>query len=808
VAIGGGAGTAGNGGLVTVDMNGNIETYGVAAFGILAQSIGGGGGIAGNVDREIGEDSGLNLAFGQGGGNGGDGKKVTVTTTGNINTRGTNATGIFAQSIGGGGGLAGDIGPGIGFAGTVGGSGSAGEVDITHTGNITTYGDNSNGIFAQSAAGGVASKVDITLSGDILTRGANSSGIVAQSLGGNGNGNISLDILSGSVVGGSGSGAGVSIRDGAANTISNYGTITTLGGIAGRAIVATTGSETIDNYGTVTGSVDLGAGTNTFNNRPGGLLNAGETVNVGSGNTLTNQGTLSPGGKGTIQTTTLTGNLVQTNSGTFLADLDPQNGNSDHLLVSGTAGLAGSVAVNTINAGRATPGTQQATILSSANGVTNSGLGLSSRPSAVIGYELLFPNTTDVAVGTSIDFAPNGLSPNQAAVGKSINAIQRAGGSESFAPIAAQLCSLPEIRSLGSAYDQLGPVSYDNLTLTTFETNRQYTRTFQHRMNAIRSTLYAESRDLQAADSSAESPLVLAFNGSNASVGDLLSMERRAQEQLKYGLWLQPLGQWGDQNEKEGQQGYKYGMGGIAGGFDYLVSPNLIAGLGIGYFNADVDLDQNSGSGRVISFAGSPYATYFTDRFYFEGVLAYARNEYDDSRNMTIGSLQSTANSKHYGNAYSGSLEGGYNLWAQEWMFQPLASLGYVYLDEEAFDEEGAGGENLTVDSRQTSDLILEVGLRVSRAFKVDGGSVVPELKAAWLHDFDIDHRRITASFDGFPGAAFTVAGRDIERDGALVGAGITYPIKSGITVALHYEGEFWGDYDSQAVYGQLRYDF
>jgi outer membrane autotransporter protein len=327
-------------------------------------------------------------------------------------------------------------------------------------------------------------------------------------------------------------------------------------------------------------------------------------------------------------------------------------------------------------------------------------------------------------------------------------------------------------------------------------------------MNAIRSALYAENEDPQTAESSPESPLVLAYNGSNASIGDLLSRERRAQEQLKYGLWVQPLGQWGDQNGKEGQAGYRYGMGGMAGGFDYLVSSNLIAGGGIGYFYTDVNLDQNFGSGRINSFGGSLYGTYFTDRFYLEGVFAYARNKYDDSRNITIGSLQQTANSSHYGNAYSGSLEGGYNLRAQEWIFRPFAWLGYVYLDEEAFDEEGSGGADLRVDARRTSDLLSELGLRVGRAFKVETGSVIPELKAAWLHNFDIDDRRMTASFTGFPGAGFVSAGRDIEKNGASVGAGITYLHKSGISASLYYNGEFWGSYTSNGVYGQLRYEF
>ncbi|RPI07190.1 MAG: hypothetical protein EHM71_11165, partial [Zetaproteobacteria bacterium] len=152
VGIGGGGGAAGDGGAVRIEVTGDIETSGKAAHAIFAQSVGGGGGIAGNVDRGV-ESFGTNLAFGRDGGSAGDGGAVTVTSAGNITTRGSGAYGIFAQSVGGGGGLAGDIGPGIGFAGSVGGDGSAGEVKITHTGNITTHGDTSHAIFAQSAGG-------------------------------------------------------------------------------------------------------------------------------------------------------------------------------------------------------------------------------------------------------------------------------------------------------------------------------------------------------------------------------------------------------------------------------------------------------------------------------------------------------------------------------------------------------------------------------------------------------------------------------------------------------------------------------
>ena len=85
-------------------------TQGVAAFGIFAQSVGGGGGegsLAGTVNGSL---QSLGVGIGGNGGGGGDGGVVNITTGdgtngSTINTTGKHGIAIFAQSVGGGGGL-------------------------------------------------------------------------------------------------------------------------------------------------------------------------------------------------------------------------------------------------------------------------------------------------------------------------------------------------------------------------------------------------------------------------------------------------------------------------------------------------------------------------------------------------------------------------------------------------------------------------------------------------------------------------------------------------------------------------------
>jgi outer membrane autotransporter protein len=305
----------------------------------------------------------------------------------------------------------------------------------------------------------------------------------------------------------------------------------------GMAISATTGNEFIDNYGAVTGSVDLGAGSNAFNNKVGGLFNAGSTVNLGSGNLLTNAGVLSPGGKGTPQTTAHTGKLDQKSSGTFSVDLNAANGKADRLDVSETADLAGIADITIVNPGWATPGKKQVTVLSAAGGVTNSGLSLASQPSGVINYELLFPNPTDVAIGTEITFSPRGLNANQKSIGDCIDAIQQTGGSESFAPIAAELFALTDGKSLAAAYDQLDPESYTNATQTSLNSSQQNIKTIQQRMHSLRASLKSFAADTRPG----------------------------------WGVWLQTFGQGGNQESKDSFTGYSFDLQGITVGLDRFI---------------------------------------------------------------------------------------------------------------------------------------------------------------------------------------------------------------------------------------------
>jgi hypothetical protein len=335
IKIGGAGGGGGNGGTVTATNSGGLSTAGNFAAGILAQSIGGGGGTVGGV---FSDDFGMTfqmyksreITLDGGSGASGGGGVVNVHNEANISTRGVFAPGILAQSIGGGGGFvaidqtgatialqipkasglvlnSSDVG--VGFAGSLGGAGSASAVTVNHTGDITTMGRMSHGILAQSITGWRTSgavTVTVGAGSHIVASGLDADGIRVQSLATSGCGPISVTTAAGSNIrGGSGQGAGVHIDGGANNVLTNYGSISALSGVA---IIGSDSSDSIQNDGTVIGSVRLGGGTNEFENN--GRINSGEAIDLGGG-LLRNLGTVSPGGPGAVGHTSVVGSFAQ-----------------------------------------------------------------------------------------------------------------------------------------------------------------------------------------------------------------------------------------------------------------------------------------------------------------------------------------------------------------------------------------------------------------------------------------------------------------------------------------------------------------
>jgi hypothetical protein len=371
--MGSDGGTGGNGGTVDFTNNAKITTLGRDSDGILAQSVGGGGGQSSTViDANVGVNIGqYGTTQGAQGGIGGSGGKVTVTSNGDISTTGDQSLGILAQSLGGGGGksgmtIDGDITVSLGavtLGQSGGGGGQGGDVEVVNKGSITTAGHLAAAIVAQSIAGGggqagmtvngniglsldythggdggeggEAGDVKVTNNADLETQGDGAFGILLQSLGGGGgnggltaNGAVSVvNVMIG--VGGDG---GIGGTSGTAD-VTNTAKINTKGNYAVGILVNVTGGS-----GGSAGMLAQGSGT-------GGPISGAISVAVG--------GSGGAGGKGGSATATNSG-AIET-SGYAASGIVVQS-------MGGNGGMGGAVYAGTLNVSTEGSGTVNVTV--------------------------------------------------------------------------------------------------------------------------------------------------------------------------------------------------------------------------------------------------------------------------------------------------------------------------------------------------------------------------------------------------------------------------------------------------------------
>lgn len=818
IGIGGAAGAGGNGGDVTVTNSGALDTSGDGSCGIFAQSVGGGGGVAGNVgrfsvyeDEEEGTnvDIGIGIAWARDGGAGGDGGRVTVTNNSDITTRGANAYGILAQSVGGGGGVAGEVGygPGTGLNylfGSVGAAGSGGYVSISQTGNITTFGEGATGILAQSAGGeGDGHGVSITLTGSIVANGDHADGIYAQTIGGQNSGSINITINSGTVQGGA-QGHGIVFRDGIANSLHNYGTITTADGVNGVAILSDNSRDadylgnfvtSYNNYGTMTGTI-VQSGTvapTYFYNQSGALYNSGATIDLGN-KSFSNSGTVNLGGGSAIRSE-LTGNFTQAAGGVLQTTLN-DDGSCGSLKVSGKATLGGTL--------RALPGSG-AFVNGTTYSILTAGQNLTTTFATVDlpSTPLLSFNTTylprEVQVQSAVNsFTAAAANPHHSALALHLDTLLTSAGDD-LMPFLGLFQTVDE-SNYRNAFQSFSPGIYDAGTTTTLAGGRQYLRALQQRLHLLR-VHPAAPEQTQAARTR---PLVVAANSLTGLVfpdGRVNSPYRRL------GMSLQGFGQRGSQKQADGISGYDYTLAGGSLGLDYAVSERLIAGVDFGFARTDIDQDNDFADGTIDSYYGSLYATYSHERAYLAGIFTYGSHSYDTQRLINIGTLWEQAESDHDGASLSAFVEGGYTLPLQGWAVQPLASLLYAVLDEESYREQGAGALDMLVSGRRTEQVLGEVGLRVSGEIPVAAGKLIPEVKAAWQHDFAVDDSSLSFAYAGAP-TGLKIDGRERGRDSAVIDCALTLINRAGLSTAMKYNIELGDSYTAQSLTGELKLAF
>ncbi|WP_161599845.1 autotransporter outer membrane beta-barrel domain-containing protein [Roseibium sediminis] len=536
------------------------------------------------------------------------------------------------------------------------------------------------------------------------------------------------------------------LADTLSSGLRNDGTITS----SNYAIRTTGANQTIvNNGGTITGSIDLGAGANAFNNLAGGIFNSRATVVLGAGNQFSNDGVWSPGGTDSIVTTNVaTGNLVQGTSGTYQIDLNLADGSGDLANVSaGSASLAGTVKTRITALGTAA---RTYTILTASSGVTDNGLTLLHSP--VLNASLLYPdaNTLQISV-QSIDFNADGLNSNQQNLASTLNQANTAGG---------------------------GQMSSLLLELVNGSTGlSDYQRDLNQLLPAAQ--VASQAANLSSAQKFTDSLF------SCPTMGNVASVVREGRC-----VWARVDGHFLSADNTSSTIGFDERAYGFSAGVQFTPLENWALNFAANYERAFVETNDGAKSdGNRFQFGSA--VKYQPGQFLFGGAIGAGFAQLDTTRRITISNNSGVASSDTDTVYVAGQLKAAYTMPLNGWYAKPSVDLNLTHLNRGDARETGGGAANLLISGGNETFFSIVPAVEVGTEFQLSDTMTVKPFAKGGLSFTPNNEHSLAASFIMAPGGVDSFTTTTVLEDfSANLETGLTIFSPDNVSVTMGYKGQ------------------
>jgi outer membrane autotransporter protein len=267
-------------------------------------------------------------------------------------------------------------------------------------------------------------------------------------------------------------------------------------------------------------------------------------------------------------------------------------------------------------------------------------------------------------------------------------------------------------------------------------------------------------------------------------------------------MWLRVMGGYSNRSTTATVDGYSSRSGGMMIGLDYNLSPTAVVGIGASMMQGRTNTGGvTTGSTTLLTnYSLTAYGTWqFRPGSFVFGQAGGGSNSFIQRRQ--IGFLGATARSQFSG--YQFQLKGGlgHDLHLTDSVtLTPMATLQYLRADTQGYGETGAGLANLQVNRSRVDALVHEVGARVSGRWETPLGTILPEMRLSWTHDYIVGPIAATGQLAG---ATFFSTTSRLAPDGARLNLAGTLLYSDRLTVRAEYQGDLRSNYNAHT--GMLR---
>jgi outer membrane autotransporter protein len=330
-------------------------------------------------------------------------------------------------------------------------------------------------------------------------------------------------------------------------------------------------------------------------------------------------------------------------------------------------------------------------------------------------------------------------------------------------------------RDFNRGFSSLSQESYQPFATATLNTLQRYSGVLHTRLNMMR----AAFRGMPLAETVDRTELAqeayLAQFGFTPLTLDLFDRRAARPAAFQSGFWLSGFGNSMGRSDGGGYSGFNHQTSGIPVGFDFRLADRFIVGVAATQSHGILSVQDNRGEGRSTGAMTTVYGSYFTDNAELEGMFTYGRDSYQSIRGIDFADLSRDARSEQDNDIFAARVEGRYHFNLDALKIEPFASMQYGHVGVGGFRERGAGDLGLIVGQHSVNALASQLGFRFIRPMNFGAGTLIPELTAAWQHDFSVGDNSIPASFRGAAQARFNIARPDDSGSALNLGGALTF---------------------------------
>lgn len=278
----------------------------------------------------------------------------------------------------------------------------------------------------------------------------------------------------------------------------------------------------------------------------------------------------------------------------------------------------------------------------------------------------------------------------------------------------------------------------------------------------------------------------------------------------RLGIFINGSVGWGSKDATQNEDGFDFDSSAITIGADYRITDRLVLGAAAGYGQSQSEFDADAGRLDSDTYGLSIYGAAYGKHLHVDFLAGYGSVGFDSRRHLSYVEFPGTVNeraveqvavSQPDGDQLWVGLSGGWDFNRAGWILSPELAVAYSRANIKPFAESidsqsGGFGLALAFDEQDIESLTVRGGLMVGYSISQRWGVITPQVRVAYVREFEdqADEIRVdfvNSPFAGSPGqaSAGAIVTADVpDKDYLILSGGVSFQLARGFSGFVEYE--------------------